>query len=283
MKSFKEFMLDEKLMIFGKKAYPQFNNVLILAGGAASGKGFVTQKLIGMEGVVLDVDRVKELAMASTKLSDRIKKETGHDIKTMNLKNPEDVALLHNLLASEFKVTKNMDKRVFNGVLAAPADRKPNLIFDVTLKEMSKMAQISKQIQALGYDKKNIHICWVMNDVHVAIEQNKTRSRTVPLEILVGTHEGASITFKTLMAMGEGARSYADGDWYISFNKAGIDTNWKTSGKGGGYMMDANYMRVKNQGKAPMKASELDQAVVKKITDYTPNSETWGMLMKKDK
>lgn len=59
MKSFKEFMLDEKLMIFGKKAYPQFNNVLILAGGAASGKGFVTQKLIGMEGVVLDVDRVK--------------------------------------------------------------------------------------------------------------------------------------------------------------------------------------------------------------------------------
>ena len=32
--------LQEKLITFGKKAYPKFGNVVILAGGAGSGKGF---------------------------------------------------------------------------------------------------------------------------------------------------------------------------------------------------------------------------------------------------
>ncbi|AFN39434.1 hypothetical protein F485_gp019 [Aeromonas phage CC2] len=279
---FSEFVqLEEKLMVFGKKAYPKFNNVLILAGGAGSGKGFVTSKLVGLEGITLDVDRVKELAMASTKLAGRIKAETGHDISKFDLKKPENVSTLHNLLSDVYKTTKNMDKRVFNGVLAAPEDRKPNLIFDVTLKDMGKMAQIAKQVRELGYNKENVHIVWVMNDINVAMKQNAERSRTVPVEILVATHEGASMTFKNLMAMGEGARSYADGDWYIAFNKIGVDSSIAKSGKGGSYVKEANYIRVKQQGKAPMKATELDKQIVNKISDYIPNPETWAMVMKK--
>lgn len=282
MKKFSEFVkLEEKLMVFGKKAYPKFGNVLILAGGAGSGKGFVTSKLVGMEGIVLDVDRVKELVMASTKLSARIKRETGHDISQFDLKKPENVSTLHNLLASEYKTTKKMDKRVFDGVLAAPEGRKPNIIFDVTLKDMGKMAQIAKQVRDLGYEKENVHIVWVMNKVDVAIDQNNKRSRTVPLEILVSTHEGAAITFKNLMAMGEGAKNYADGDWYIAFNQVGVDSELAKSGKGGSYIKEANYIRVKQQGKAPMKATELDKAIVGKIADYIPNPETWAMIMKK--
>ena len=302
MQTFKTFaqneqdVLNEKLITFGGKAYPKFNQVVIMAGGAGSGKGFTQGKLMGIEGVTLDVDRVKELAMGSTKLKDRIKKETGKDISKFNLKNPKDVGQLHVLLSDVYRTTKGMDKRVFNGIMTADPRRKPNLIFDVTLKDMGKMAKLAKQAQDLGYAKEDIHIVWVMNDIKVAMKQNKERSRTVPENILIGTHAGAALTFKNLMAMGAGARTWADGDWWITFAKADIDTkfvgsaNPASEGEGGvfkgktgkkaGYMMDATYIKVKAKGKAPEKASNLDQKIIKKISDYTPNAETWGMLMK---
>lgn len=44
MKSFKDFTsLDEALITFGGKAYPKFGQVVILAGGAGSGKGFTVR------------------------------------------------------------------------------------------------------------------------------------------------------------------------------------------------------------------------------------------------
>lgn len=89
MKSFKDFTsLDEALITFGGKAYPKFGQVVILAGGAGSGKGFTLEKLLGIEGITLDVDALKKLVMGSTKLAAEIKAKTGHDVKTMNLKKP---------------------------------------------------------------------------------------------------------------------------------------------------------------------------------------------------
>lgn len=38
---FKKFLLLEKLITFGKNERPKNNNVVILAGGAASGKGYI--------------------------------------------------------------------------------------------------------------------------------------------------------------------------------------------------------------------------------------------------
>ncbi len=52
MLSFNNFMkesfseLSEALITFAGQAYPKFGNVIILAGGAGSGKGFIKDKLI---------------------------------------------------------------------------------------------------------------------------------------------------------------------------------------------------------------------------------------------
>ena len=282
MLSFKLFLneqrIDEKMVTFGKRMYPKFNQVVIMAGGGGSGKGFVQNKLMGIEGIVLDVDAVKELAMRTKTLSARIQKETGHDITKFDLRKPSEVATLHHLLSDEYKTTKKMDKRVFNAVLSAEPDRKPNIIFDVTMKDMSKLASIAKQVKELGYLAKDVHIVWVMNDVNVALEQNRDRSRVVPEEILISTHEGASLTFKKLMAMGEGARTWADGDWWVVFNKRGVDVTLNKSKSGGSYVLDANMIKVKEQNKAPMKAIDLDKEVIRKISSYTPSDTIWNMI-----
>lgn len=278
--NFKEFcQLDEALITFGNKAYPKFNQVVILAGGAGSGKGFISGKLMGIEGQTLDVDRLKELAMASVKLAGRIKSETGHDINKFDMKKPENVSTIHGLLSGKGGIISANQKRIFTSVALAASDRKPNLIFDVTLKDMKKVVEISRQVELLGYEKGNVHLVWVMNDINVAMKQNKERSRVVPEDILVSTHEGAHMTIKKLLAMGEGTRSYLDGDMWIAFNKVGVDTDVIKSAAGGMYIKKANAIKIKDKGKAPTRATELEAEIVRKIAAYAPNSETWTIVL----
>ena len=60
MKTFKEF-LEERALNIGNKSvsYPKFGNILILAGGAGSGKGFASNRMIAFEGKRFDVDAIK--------------------------------------------------------------------------------------------------------------------------------------------------------------------------------------------------------------------------------
>ncbi|URP85977.1 hypothetical protein ECF1_0025 [Enterobacter phage EC-F1] len=277
MKSFKDFTsLDEALITFGGKAYPKFGQVVILAGGAGSGKGFTLEKLLGIEGITLDVDALKKLVMGSTKLAAEIKAKTGHDVKTMNLKNPDNVATLHHVIADVFNVSNKNQARVYAGIAAAPEDRKPNLIFDVTLKSMSKLASIARDVETLGYKKENIHIVWVMNDVHIAMQQNLKRDRVVPKEILMDTHEGAALTMAKILNMGDSLKQYMDGDIWISFNKVGIDSEIKKSDKGGMFVVKSNYIKVKAKGKPQKSIDQLDKELVAKVAAYAPKTDTWG-------
>lgn len=262
-------------MVFGRSAYPKFGNIVILAGGAGSGKGFQKDKLLGIEGKSMDVDALKELAIKSTKFAQKVKDETGHDLKSFDLKKPENVSKLHEILSSVYNITGKADKAFFASVLAAPEDRKPNIIFDVTLKDMGKLESISRNVSELGYDKKNIHLVWIVNDFEVAIKQNQGRSRVVPEEILLATHEGAAITMKRILDMGDKLRKYLDGTIYLSFNKAKVDTEMAASEKGGTYITKANYIQVKKQGSAQLSSDNLEQSIKDKIKAYVPDTKTW--------
>lgn len=279
MKSFKQFTentLTEALITFGGRAYPKFGQVVILAGGAGSGKGFTLEKLLGIEGITLDVDALKKLVMGSDKLAAEIKKQTGHDVKTMNLKNPENVSTLHHVIADVFSISNKNQNRVYSGIMAAPEDRKPNLIFDVTLKGISKLASIARDVEKLGYKKENVHIVWVMNDVHIAMQQNQKRDRVVPKEILMDTHEGAALTMAKILNMGDSLKQYMDGDIWISFNKVGVDSEIKKSSGKGMFVVKSNYIKVKARGKPQKSVAELDKEIVAKVAAYAPKTDTWG-------
>lgn len=280
MKSFREFIvesdeLNEKMMIFGKSAYPKFGHAVILAGGAASGKGFQSSRLLGIDGKIMDVDALKMLAVKSTKFAERIKQETGHDIKSFDFKSADNVSKLHDILSSVYGTTKKHEQTLYSSILAAAPDRKPNIIFDSTLKSLSKLESITRNIIELGYAKENIHIIWIVNDVNVAIDQNASRSRVVPSEILMDTHEGAALTMKKILDMGASLQKYMNGTIYLSFNKVGVDTSLAKSDRGGSYIEKADYVKVKEQGKPQLNSSQLDQRIVDKIKKYTPKTNTW--------
>jgi len=269
--------LMEKLITFGGKAYPKFGNIVVMAGGAGSGKGFVLNKLVGVEGKVFDVDELKRLASKTPSIKKRVKKELGVDIEALgkDLKNPENVSKLHDIIANFLGADKGKERMFYRSILTSPADRKPNIIFDMTFKELSKLEKVANDASKLGYDKKNIHIVWVVNDIEVAQAQNAKRARRVPSEILINTHRGAANTMGDIINMGNKLKKYMDGDIVFAFNKVGVDANLATSGKGGSYVKDANYFYVKKQGKPPTSIDQLDKDVRRKIKGYVPKNVDW--------
>ena len=269
--------LMEKLITFGGKAYPKFGNIVVMAGGAGSGKGFVLNKLVGVEGKVFDVDELKRLASKTPSIKKRVQKELGVDIEALgkDLKNPDNVSKLHDIIANFLGADKGKERMFYRSVLMSPADRKPNIIFDMTFKELGKLEKVANDASKLGYDKKNIHIVWVVNDIEVAKAQNAKRARRVPSEILINTHRGAANTMGDIINMGNKLKKYMDGDIVFAFNKVGVDANLATSGKGGSYVKDANYFYVKKQGKAPTSVDQLDKDIRRKIKGYVPKNVDW--------
>jgi len=268
-----EDMLAEKAITIGGKMYPKFNQVVIMAGGAGSGKGFIQDNLLAIEGLTFDVDALKQLVLKSNKIAKAIKTKTGYDVSNFDLKNADHVSTLHDLVGST--LVKSNESAKFKSIITADANRKPNLIFDVTLNGLRKLESITRNVQKLGYKKENISIVWVVNDVNVALQQNSERSRKVPEEILIDTHEGASATMLKITKMGESLKKYMDGDIYLAFNKRGVDSLVKSSGMGGKFVKDANYVQIKKKGKPVKKPEELSKEILNKIKDYTPKSDNW--------
>jgi len=281
-------------MVFGRKTYPRFGQIIILGGGAGSGKGFQLGSLLGVEGKVFDVDALKKLSVSAPRFAQRVKAETGHDINSFDMRDPNSVFKLHEILADVYNIPHKSQQATFASILTAAPDRKPNLIFDVTLKDLKKLADISRNAHELGYEKQNIHLVWVVNDINTAKLQNLTRDRVVPEEILVGTHEGAALTFKKILDMGDKLQQYMDGDIYFSFNNKGIDTKitqstLAPSQKGkfsigspkldgaprGSWVSKADYVKVKDQGKPQKPSTQLSTEIVQKIREYTPQINTW--------
>lgn len=267
--------LTEALITFAGQAYPKFGNVIILAGGAGSGKGFVKDKLIGAEGYNFDVDELKSLSMRTPKLVELIKKQFGVDPSKLDLKKPEDVAKLHEIIGDALQLDDKRKQAVFASVMTAHSDRKPNLIFDVTLKDLRKLQNIARQVKTLGYDNEKIHIVWIINDIEIAKQQNTQRDRQVPVEILVNTHRGASHTMHDIVNMGNDLKKYMDGDIVFAFNKVKVDSDVAKSDKGGMFIKDAKYFYVKRAGK-PVDETKLTADLRAKISSYVPPSVSWG-------
>jgi len=276
-------IFNERIITFNNKVYPKFGNVVILAGGAGSGKGFVTSNLIGLEGKILDVDNLKKIALKAPKFRQKVKKETGHDIKDLDLKNPENVSLLHRIVGITFGIPKKQQQTLIAGILTKDKNRKPNIIFDVTLKNITKLHNITSMLEDAGYDKKHIHIVWVINKVDVAWKHNLTRDRVVPKDIFMDTHRGAALTMKNIIDSGSKLKQYMDGDFWLAFNKVGTEAaNWKDgdaevkkSANGGGYIKTADFINIKKAGKQITSSKDISQRILDKIKEYVPKSDNW--------
>lgn len=221
--SVNEEQIDEKLITFSNRA--PYGQVVFMAGGAGSGKGFAISNFIDSAGFkVRDVDEMKKavgkldtLGKFSVdawykKYGDKLSESDRAHIEEFvigkgmtisdvasDLKNPNNVASLHLIVDA-----MGLKDKWLISMLSGKNNKEtlPNLLFDITAKKVSSITSVIKPLLDAGYDTSNIHLIWVLTNYHLAVAQNKSRARVVPDDILLLTHEGAAKTIWGLLTSG---------------------------------------------------------------------------------
>lgn len=196
----KEELLMEKLLMLNNGA--SYGQVLFLAGGSASGKGFALANFLeGSKFKVFDVDELKKAFITLA----QIKKEYAW-AKDLSLKNPDDVMTLHEFITKK-KIMQSLLRTLLERGTRSSEEYLPNLCFDVTLKDVSKLTTILPLLSAAGYKSTNIHLVWILTNYVLALKNNQNRGsqpggRLVPAEIVVQSHVGAAETMVDLIRNG---------------------------------------------------------------------------------
>ena len=186
MLTFSQFLaekyLEEKLIMYNQgKRYGQ---IVFLAGGAGSGKGFAISNFMEKEKFkVRDVDEWKKAFMKIADAQDKYP-----EIKGLKLSNPRDVAKIHMFVKKLGIKEKSID------LMLADANSRhlPNIMFDITMKDANDIEQYMPKLIKAGYAAKDIHLTWVLTNYAVAIVNNQNRPRVVADDIMLLSHEGAA-------------------------------------------------------------------------------------------
>jgi len=270
-----ENLYTEKLITFGNKAYPKYGNVVIMAGGGGSGKGFQIANMLGIDAKVLDIDMLKEFILKSKYFQKEILERFNVDIFKLSLNNAEHTKLIHSIIR-DLKLIPKYTNTILNNI--KNVIEKPNLIFDKTCSSLKDILEVSNSVQDVGYDIKNIHLVWVLTKYETALIQNQQRSRQIPDDILLVTHIGTASVFNTILTEPTVLNNYLNGDIFISFNQAGIGTHVKLTNTNKLYVTDFDYIQIKEQGKPIMPVSKINQEIFDKIAEYVPSQPikyTW--------
>lgn len=254
--------LDEKLIMYNQgKRYGQ---VVFLAGGAGSGKGFAQKEFMEADKFkVFDVDELKKLFIKVRDLN-------------MDLRNSQDVFDLHMMVKKSGVKDARLNLLAKSLSQSKSKDTLPNLMFDVTLKEIEDIKEMMPMLNALGYDAKNIHVTWVLTDYYVAVKANQERDRVVPDDILLQTHVGASKTMASIIK-GQLPRG-VNGEVRVILNNREntipyTDANGnviKGSGSKKMVVKDFTYVTLKKAGKRFENDASVQKQVFSWITKNVP-------------
>lgn len=156
-----------------------------------SGKGFASSNFMETSKFkVRDVDELKKSAIKLAKL-----KGDNPEIANINLGKAEDVFKLH-----QYVKDKKWKDETLNTLLSGASQGKlPNILFDVTMKDIGDIAEVIQPLMDVGYKPKDMHVVWVLTNFYVAVQQNKERERRVPYDILLKTHTGAANTVSDML------------------------------------------------------------------------------------
>ena len=287
MKSFKEHLteqqyLEEKLIMLnnGRKD----GQIVFLAGGAGSGKGFAAQNFMQKE--LFKVRDVDEWKKTFKKLADLQGKYP--EIKGLSLDKPDDVFKLHMFIKK-----LNLKNKTLDLMLSQLKDRKklPNIMFDITAKDTKDVSQFLPRLLKAGYNPANIHLVWVLTDYKIAIKQNASRERVVPSDIMLQTHEGASSTVYNYVT-GQGKRMQINGEIHVILNNkkntvffepTGADrtSNMKKKDEKGkrvdktnsAVVKDFTYLTLKKRGKPMTKEDKVMKQLYHWVVDNIPKSD----------
>jgi len=270
-----EQYLEEKLILYNQgKRYGQ---IVFLAGGAGSGKGFAIRNFMEKEKFkVRDVDEWKRAFMKMADLQGKYP-----EIKGLNLKNSKDVAKIHAFV----KKMGIKDKTIDLMLADANSRHLPNIMFDITMKDANDIDQYMPKLIKAGYDAKNIHLTWVLTNYAVAIVNNRNRPRVVADDIMLLSHEGAATSMYEVIK-GKLPRGL-NGSVRVILNNlentiAWVDPDTKKpmlTKQGNIKVKDFTYLTLKKEGKSIGPETDVKRQLLGWIVDNVPKTKLIKDLM----
>ena len=279
MLTFSQFLaekyLEEKLIMYNQgKRYGQ---VVFLAGGAGSGKGFAIRNFMEKEKFkVRDVDEWKRAFMKMADLQGKYP-----EIKGLNLKNSKDVAKIHAFV----KKMGIKDKTIDLMLADANSRHLPNIMFDITMKDANDIDQYMPKLIKAGYDAKNVHLTWVLTNYAVAIVNNRNRPRVVADDIMLLSHEGAATSMYEVIK-GKLPRGL-NGSVRVILNNlentiAWVDPDTKKpmlTKQGNIKVKDFTYLTLKKEGKSIGPEMDVKRQLLGWIAANVPNTKLTKDMM----
>ena len=270
LKFLAEQYLEEKLIMYNQgKRYGQ---IVFLAGGAGSGKGFAISNFMEKEKFkIRDVDEWKKafLFLADTT-------SAYPEIAGLKLRNPQDVQKLHTFVKDKGIKSKTLD------LLLKDVNTKhlPNIMFDITMKDATDIGEALPKLLEVGYNPRNIHLTWVLTNYAIAIVNNRNRKRVVPEDIMLLSHEGAAASMYKVIK-GYLPRGLNGGVRVILNNRENsipwIDPDTKEvmkDHKSGNIMVrDFTYLTFKKEGKSIAPEMDVKRQLLSWIADNVPKTK----------
>jgi len=268
MKTFSQY-LEEKLILYNQGQ--KYGQIVFLAGGAGSGKGFAIKNY--MEGEKFKVRDVDEWKKGFMKLADT--QDKFPEIKGLNLRNSKDVYKIHMFVKKAGIKDKSIDLLLRD----ANSDRLPNIMFDITMKDASDITTMIPKLEEAGYDTKNIHLTWVLTNYAVSIVNNRNRERVVPEDIMLLSHEGAAKSMYSVIK-GDLPRGLNGGVRVILNNRENtipyVDPKTKKPVKtrtGNIIVTDFTYLTFKKEGKSFAPEADVKKEVLGWISANVPKTK----------
>jgi len=272
---FQEYLTEKQILFNQGRNYGQ---IVFLAGGAGSGKGFATSNFLEAKKFkIRDVDEWKKAFMELDRISKnkQYKDSKGRRLGDLDLRNPDHVGSLH-MAVKKLKIkVKTLDLLLKD----LNARHLPNILFDITLKEMDDISEVLPALRGVGYSSRDVHIVWVLANYHVAVQANMDRERVVPDDILLQTHEGAVNTMYDLIRR-KGVYGI-DGAIHVILNNRENTVYWeRPDGTETNVIKDFTYLTLKKEGQRFFDEDEVNQQVFDWIKDNVPKSgktaHLWG-------
>lgn len=191
MKTLLDYILEAQSITFDGKNSRTYGQCIILAGGPGSGKGFIQNKILS-NFKVYDVDELKKQYLKLVKIG-KIK-----DTEKYDLKNPEDVGKLHQIVKN--KGWKKIQRDILWNQRSKANDEHSsgllsNILFDMVSDDINDILDVGVKAKIAGY---TVTLVWVVCNEETAKIGNKIRDRRVDEKVIGKGHEGA---FNTITAL----------------------------------------------------------------------------------
>lgn len=242
---------EDKMVSFKGNVSPKYGHAIIMTGGGGSGKGHVISNRIGLNAKQMDVDEFKEKYVRllndpkSTAFKTDARRQANPDLSTngdqlYDIRNSDDTNQLHiqvsgrrwkqktrdmffdtnqevskqkQDLEQKWKNTTDKDKKLKPKRDGTYKDFKslPNVIFDVTGKELWEVTDLAKDCHACGYETT---LVWVVISRDRAITQALSRERRIPQKVFHNAHNQININMPSYLSSRQSSMDF-DNAWVV--------------------------------------------------------------------